>query len=174
MILFPDPNHFPADFSTASLVSTRTSAALNKNIDWRCYGEMGHCFDCLEQKDQVRNKRSKGGPKTCSPSNVFSSSMGRTGVFVATAITNFVAGGVSLSTPALAKHLQSTFNGTTAVQAGRFGRTKFINIEKSSLISGESSSSWIQCLWKCLRKIIVGWEWSTFNVELKHFDQIST
>ena len=80
---------------------------------------MGHCFHCLEQKDPVQNKRSRFGPQTFSPCNVFSGSMGRTGVFAATAITNFVAGGVSLSTPALAKHLQSTFNETTAVQAGR-------------------------------------------------------
>ena len=84
---------------------------------------MGHCFDCLEE-DPVQNKRSRVGPQTCSPCNVFNRSMGRTGVFVATAITNFVAGGVSLSTPALAKHLHSTFNGTTAVQAGMFRHTK--------------------------------------------------
>ena len=41
-------------------------------------------------------------------------------MFIATAVTNFVAGGVSLSTPALGRHLQSSFNGTTAVQAGKF------------------------------------------------------
>ena len=93
---------------------------------------MGHCFDCLEQKDSVQNKKSRIGPQTFSPCNIFSGSMGRTGVFVATAITNFVAGGVSLSTPALAKHLQSTFNGTTAVQAGRLRYFSYNAFEKST------------------------------------------
>ena len=41
-------------------------------------------------------------------------------IFIATAVTNFIAGGVSLSTPALGRHLQSSFNGTTAVHAGEF------------------------------------------------------
>ncbi len=40
------------------------------------------------------------------------------GEFTAATLVQFVAGGVSLSTPALARYLLSTFNGTTTIQAG--------------------------------------------------------
>ena len=39
-------------------------------------------------------------------------------MFTAATLVQFVAGGVSLSTPALARYLLTTFNGTTTIQAG--------------------------------------------------------